>query len=93
MRQGAARDGKERYRWYHDSQVSSAMTWAQVLGRRFYDGSKVGAGAYMLCYVRTRFWSDTVGDGSEKVPYLRDNRSVDVARSFFRGRPIAMRID
>ena len=86
-------NGEERYRWYNDHAMSSAMTWAQVRRRTFYDGSTIGAGAYMLCYARTRFWSDTVGDGSEKVPYLRDNRSVDVARSFFRGRPIAMRVD
>ena len=53
-----------------------------------YDGSTIGFGAYMLCYVRVGFWSDSVGDGSESVPYLRDGRSHDVAKSIFRGRRV-----
>ena len=88
-----ARDGVERYRWYSDSTVSSAMTWEQVQGRTYYDGSTIGSGAYMMCYVRTRFWSDSVGDGSEIVPYLRDGRSDDVAQSYFRGQPVVADLD
>ena len=88
-----AENGEQRYRWYNDDALSSAMTWAQVRGRTYYDGSTIGSGAYMLCYVRVGFWSDSVGDGSERVPYLRDNRSEDVAASFFRGRPVENRID
>jgi len=88
-----AKDGEERYRWYNDAEVTSAMTWAQVRGRRYYDGSTIGFGAYILCYVRVCFWHDSVGDGSESVPYLRDGRSHDVAKSFFRGRPVALDLE
>ena len=88
-----ATDGEERYRWYNDSAVSSAMTWAQVRRKRYYDGSTIGSGAYMLCYVRMGFWSDSVGDGSERVPYLRDVRSEEIAQSFFRGQPVVVDLE
>ena len=88
-----ARDGEARYRWYSDDAISSAMTWAQVRRRTYYDGSSVGSGAYMLFYVRTGFWSDSVGDGSERVPYLRDVQSEEVARCFFRGQPVVVDLE
>ena len=50
-------------------------------------------GAYILCFVRVSFWDDSVGDGSESVPYIRDAGSVAVAESFFRGQPAASHID
>lgn len=84
-----SRDGEERYRWYSDAEVSTAMTWAEVRRGRFYDGSSIGRGAYILCYVRVGFWGDAVGDGSECAPYVRDMHTVGVAKSLFRGRLVA----
>ncbi len=84
-----SRDGEERYRWYSDAEVSTAMTWAEVRRGRFYDGSSIGRGAYILCYVRAGFWGNAVGDGSECAPYVRDMHTVGVAKSLFRGRLVA----
>ena len=64
------------------------LFWVEVQRQRFYDGSSVGFGAYILCYVRVGFWGDAVGDGSECTPYARDVRTVDVAKSMFRGKSV-----
>ena len=64
------------------------LFWVEVQCQRFYDGSSVGFGAYILCYVRVGFWGDAVGDGSECTPYARDVRTVDVAKSMFRGKSV-----
>ena len=80
--------GEGCYRWYSDEHVGAAISWDQVQRQRFYDGSSVGFGAYILCYVRLGFWGDAVGDGSERTPYARDVRTVDVAKSMFRGKSV-----
>ena len=80
--------GEDRYRWYDDERRSwEMMSWREVQRGQF-RGRSVGLGAYILVYVRAGFWGDAVGDGSECTPYARDPRTVDVAKSFFRGKPV-----
>ena len=52
------------------------------------DDTRLADGAYILVYVRSRFWGERVGDGSERTPYVRDPATVSVAKSLFRGEPI-----
>ena len=75
-----AEAGVNRYREYRDDDVGESLAWGALPFQR------LQADAYVLVYVRTRFWSDRVGDGSERTPYLRDRASVEVARRYFRGR-------
>ena len=77
--EGAEAGGK-RYREYSDDDVGESLTWEALPLER------LQADAYVLVYVRTRFWNEGVGDGSERTPYLRDRASVEVARRYFRGR-------
>ena len=79
-----AEAGVDRYREYRDDIVGESVAWDALPFQR------LKADAYVLVYVRTRFWSDTVGDGSERTPYLRDRMSLDVAGRYFRGRPALM---
>jgi len=82
------REGAARYRWYNDGDMSEAMTWSAVRRARFWGTrTTLGVGAYIVCYVRVRFWGDAVGDGSDRVPYQRDSQTVDVAKASFRGKP------
>ena len=79
--EGANEDG-DRYREYGDDNLGPIRRWIELPGQR------LKRDAYVLVYVRTRFWGDRVGDGSESTPYLRDGATLDVARRFFRGRPV-----
>ena len=79
--------GENKYRWYNDDFVDGLMSWEEARRRRYWDGTQLSRGAYILVYVRMRFWGESVGDGSERTPYLRDPETVDVARSRFRGEP------
>jgi len=79
--------GEDRYRWYNDDAVSGSMTWREVWRTNF-GGASIGSAAYFLVYVRTKFWGDAVGDGSESTPYKRDAEAVAVAKSRFRGEAV-----
>ena len=81
-------DGEDKYRWYNDESVGSLMSWEEARRRRYWGGTSLSRGVYFLVYVRSRFWGDAVGDGSECTPYLRDAQSVAVAKSRFRGDPV-----
>ena len=74
--------GVNCYREYRDDVLGASLAWEALPLER------LQADAYVLVYVRTKFWSDRVGDGSERTPYLRDRGSLDVARRYFRGRPV-----
>ena len=75
-----AEAGADRYREYRDEDVRDSCARDALPFKR------LQADAYVLVYVRSRFWSDGVGDGSERTPYLRDRTSLAVARRYFRGR-------
>ena len=77
-----AEAGVNRYREYRDDDVGESLTWEALPLER------LQADVYVLVYVRTRFWNDRVGDGSERTPYLRDRTSEEVARRYFRA-PLA----
>ena len=67
---------------------SGLLTWHEACARSYLE-STLAVGCYVLVYVRTRFWGDGVGDGSERTPYLRDTETVNVAKRFFRYHPVA----
>ena len=77
-----AEAGANCYREYRDDVPGASLAWNALPLER------LQADAYVLVYVRTKFWSDRVGDGSERTPYLRDRTSLAVARRYFRGRPV-----
>ena len=77
-----AEAGADRYCEYRDEDVRDRCAWDALPFKR------LQADVYVLVYVRSRFWSDGVGDGSERTPYLRDRSSLEVARRYFRGRPV-----
>ena len=74
-----AQAGVDCYRTYSDSRVGETVAW-DALGFE-----QLKAGVYILVYVRTRFWNDGVGDGSERTPYERDGATLEVAQRYFRG--------
>ena len=76
-----------QYRWYDDRVPSGLLTWQEARACS-YGNTTLSVGCYVLVYVRSRFWSDEVGDGSERTPYLRDADTVDEARRFFRQRGV-----
>jgi len=76
--------GEDRYAWYDDAEVHSVQSWRAAWGTN-YNGESLAQGAYILVYVRERFWGDRVGDGSERAPYQRDPHTVEVAKALFRG--------
>ena len=73
--------GADHYREISDTVVGESVAWDAL------PFEELQADAYVLVYVRTRFWSDSVRDGSECTPYLRDRATVEVAGRYFRGRP------
>ncbi len=81
MWEGAHAD-EDGYREYSDDCPGTRVRWSEL------PGDRLKRDAYVLVYVRTRFWGVDVGDGSESTPYLRDGATLDVARRFFRGRPV-----
>ena len=82
-----AKAGADHYREISDAVVGESVAWDALPLER------LRADAYVLVYVRTRFWSDSVGDGSERTPYARDSATVEVARRYFRGQPAIVALD
>jgi ASC-1-like (ASCH) protein len=62
--------GDDRYVLYDDDKPVREMKWSQL------QQSSVQSQCYMLVYVRTRFWNNIVGDGTEDTPYARDPYSL-----------------
>jgi len=84
------RSGVENvYRWYNDDAFGRAMPWREAWCKSYGELS-LGSAVYFLVYVRTAFWGNAVGDGSERVPYRRDEGSVNVAESLFRQEPVLL---
>ena len=81
------RGDEDRYAWYDDAEVHSVQSWHAAWGKNYKDES-LAQGAYILVYVRERFWGDRVGDGSECTPYQRDPQTVEVAKALFRGEAV-----
>ena len=54
--------GADHYRDISDTVVGESVAWDAL------PLEELQADAYVLVYVRTRFWGDSVGDGSECTP-------------------------
>ena len=76
---------EQQYRWYDDARCGEPVTWQQCVNQKF-AGSPLSLAVYVVVYVRTQFWSEATGDGTEATPYLRDSGSVELSQHSFRGR-------
>ena len=80
-------EGVGGYRECSDARVGPNVAWDAL------PFARLQADAYILVYVRTSFWSDSVGDGIERTPYACDSATVDVARQYFLGQPAVVALD
>ena len=71
-------DGEQVYGEFDDS-VAREHGWSRLARE------DVRREAYMLVYARVRYWSGSVGDGSESTPYARDPDSIAASQRVFRG--------
>ena len=61
--------GDRRYAEFND-ETESPQTWA------YFQSNRVQQDVYILLYVRTSSWNESIGDGGKHTPYARDDQSV-----------------